>query len=119
MGKGKNKELKNKLNQTVQGARNPWVFPQTVQEPPKSMGPNYSKRSEANTAPKNQVNIPNYDMTKLMDKAGGKIPPAVKQMMEQFMNTIPTAGAMNSPNFKKEMKKKMKCLSTTFKSPYE
>jgi len=120
MGKHKNKELKNKINQTlIQGAGDPWAVHQSVQEHLRSMGMDYSKRSKADSVPKKTYNMPDYDMTQLMDKLGGKMPPGVKHMMEQFMSIIPNEGAMDSPNFKKEMKKKMKGFSSVFKSPYE
>jgi len=119
MGKRKNRELKSKRNQIVKEGSNPWAVQQTVNEHIRSMGMDYSKRSAADTAPKKPANMVDYDMTKLMDQLDGKMPPCIKQMMEPFMNMIPGSGAMGSPNFKKEMKKKMKGFSSGFKSPYE
>ncbi len=119
MGKSKDKELKNILNQSVQAGSNPWEIHQKVQEHLQSRGLGYSTLGQDHKIESKPISVPEYDMNELMDKLGGKMPPGVKQMMVQFMSIIPTAGSSASPNLKKEMKKKMKGLSSVFKSPYE
>lgn len=82
-------------------------------------GVHYTEWTKKSSGEKKPNYTADYDMNKLMDKLGDKMPPGIKQMMEQFISIIPGPGGMNSPNFKKEMKKKLKGLSSTFKSPYE
>ncbi len=119
MARNKNKDFKNNLNQAIYNSTNPWEMQQNIQRQLPSMGVNYTKPVKKEKANSKHNSVPEYDMSKLMDNLGKKMPPGVKQMMEQFMTIIPGPGAMDNPNFKKEMKKKMKNFSSVFKSPYE
>ncbi len=118
MAKNKNKNSKYNLNQAIQNSSNPWEMQQNIQQQLQSMGVNYAKPVKQDPASK-PISMPDYDVNKLMDKLGDKMPPGIKQMLDQFMTIIPGPGSMDNPNFKKEMKKKMKGFSTVFKSPYE
>ena len=119
MAKKKNKELKNNLTQAIQNSDNPWEMQQNIQQHLQSVGLNYTKplKHEANAS--KSMNMPDYDVSKLMDKLGDKMPPGVKQMLDQFITLIPGPGSLDNPNFKKQMKKKMKNMNSIFKSPYE
>lgn len=119
MARKKNKDNKNSLKQAIYNSHNPWEMQQNIQQQMQSMGTVYTKQVKRKPANSKQINMPEYDMSKLMDKLGSKMPPGVKQMMEQFMTIIPDPGDMDNPNLKKEIKKKMKNFSSVFKSPYE
>ncbi|CFX78133.1 Uncharacterized [Syntrophomonas zehnderi OL-4] len=135
MGNTKNQEFKNKIKQAVQNTQNPAEIYSRVQESLQSHSFNYSypreKQANEQQPPKfpqpkqnrryepKPVDYSQYDIGMLMDKLGNKMPPGVKQMMEQFINVIPKSGNFDSADFKKEMKKKMKGFKSAFKSPYE
>lgn len=119
MARNRNKDFKNNLNQAIHNSTNPWEMQQNIQRQLQSEGVNNTQPVKREKANSKKIDMPEYDMSKLMDNLGSKMPPGVKQMMEQFMTIIPGPGAMDNPNFKKEMKKKMKGLSSAFKSPYE
>lgn len=119
MAKNKNKEMKKQLNEIVRNASNPWEMQQNVQQYLQTTGVNYKSPVQTNPSDGAAMKMPDYDISKLMDKLGDKMPPGMKQMMDQFMPVIPTKEAMQDPNFKKEMKKKMKNFRSVFQSPYE
>lgn len=114
MAKNKNKDFKKQLNQAIRDADNPWEMQQKVRQHLQTMGVNH-----ANPGKYSANDIPDYDINTLMNKIGDKMPPGIKQMLDQFIPIIPTPGAMGDPHFKKEMKKKMKNFRSVFKSPYE
>lgn len=139
MAKSKNKDFKNNLNQAIHNSRNPWEMQQNVQQQLQSMGVNYtkpvkqgltaskqdstdqqgSKSSKPDITARKPISMPDNDINQLMDKLGDKLPPGIKQMLDQFIPIIPDLGSMDNPKLKKEMKKKLKGFSSAFKSPYE
>lgn len=133
MAKHKNKDLQKQLRQVIQESNNPWEMQQNVQKTLQTMGTAYVHSKPDNTAgkkpivnpkPENSaekkpITMPDYDINMLMDKLGDKMPPGIKQVLDQFIPMIPTAQTMNDPKFKKEMKKKMKSFGSVFQSPYE
>lgn len=142
MSAKKNKEFKNQMNEVIRNSSNPWEMQQNIQKQLQSMEVHYSppgkqeKHDRAETgklgrtagADTNKqekheqtgtVQMPDYDINQLMNKLGDKMPPGIKQMLDQFIPIIPSIGAMDDPKLKKEIKKKMKNLRTMFQSPYE
>lgn len=115
----KNSEFKNQMNDAIRNSSNPWEMQQNIQKQLQTLGVNYSPPVKQASYAQTYEQMPDYDISKLMDKLGEKMPPGIKQMLDQFIPIIPAAGAMDDPKFKKEMKKKMKNLRTMFQSPYE
>lgn len=119
MSSKKNKEFKNQMNDAIRNAKNPWEMQQNIQKHLQTTGVNYSHPDKHESQDQPSMQMPDYDIGKLMDKLGDKMPPGIKQVLDQFIPIIPAAGDMTDPKFKKEMKKKMKNLKNIFQSPYE
>lgn len=120
MSAKKNKEFKNQMNEVIRNSSNPWEMQQNIQKQLQSMGVHYSPPGKQEKHERTgTVQMPDYDINQLMNKLGDKMPPGIKQMLDQFIPIIPSIGAMDDPKLKKEMKKKMKNLRTMFQSPYE
>lgn len=119
MSNTKNKEFKNKIKQAVQSAENPGEIYSRVQESLQGVGSEYSRPQAKSKYEQPPIDYSQYDISQLMEKLGKKMPPGIKQMMEQFVSIIPASGNLDSDDFKKQMKKKMKSFKSTFKSPYE
>ena len=115
---GKNKDLKNRIDQTVKDGTEPWKIYQQVQE-------QYAQQGKKKTYPNMPADhirydpkAPGNDISKLKKKMSSKVPPGIQQMIEPFMTMI-ASGDKDSPEFKKNMKQMMKKFGANFKSPYE